>query len=704
MLRGCPEAISRLLKAGGSVLLAAKILVLSRLLHKKLSQYTDSPPYLEVLRTRLASLRRRLLTRIDRQLQSLEASDSVLVEAMCAFSLATSSSATDVLRHFLHVRQSTMSELGTRRDGDRAIFKSLKVFVKSLKDCQVIAPTQLARALEGLKSIPLLQTPDLRSLLELNLDIHQRWLREDIDDFIPYIRHDDLQKTEAARILKHWARQAFSSFLKHLRDKLEEVKDTAVIMGLRQEMLDLWFSNQRHSMIVDTSEVLQGIRDAFNDRLQSLIDQYSGSLSNVASTIDSLFESWESGVSEDCPPMWDNSTVITTTASGGEALKEALSIRAYGRSKPVRAVSATYTTWLDGIHALESTIQKTREKKWTDDLDETNDDEDVLEDKHVLLSEADPRLLQETLNNALTDNFERLYDTIQAHAEKLQGGHHSSVEAGHKSCFLLRVWREISHQLPSSYPNSQNKTDFIAVLQTRISTAVLQQPLSRYETRTIKSLRQTRLQTRILWEGDPQLPVLPSPYVFRLLYDIMGSMTVFGADIWTPQTTSILKRQLTEALAPIMSRLPDIKSQVNGYSLRPASSSRDSRDPNNSEENDEQILSEKGNETSNENDQQEDLREAQTNKTNAHTPNEPDGPSEETARDMKIQRLFDVFYLQNATKINNADLVDDLDRTQSAISTSSDLTDRDVNRMKKNAEAYWRRTELLFALLAQIYS
>src|SRR4051794_38878422 len=104
VLQACPVVISRLLRKGGSSLLAAKILVVSRLLHKALSQTSNAPSLVEKLRYQLASLRRHLLRHIDRQFSNLSPSTSVLVDAMCAFSLATSSSPTDVLRHFTHVR------------------------------------------------------------------------------------------------------------------------------------------------------------------------------------------------------------------------------------------------------------------------------------------------------------------------------------------------------------------------------------------------------------------------------------------------------------------------------------------------------------------------------------------------------------------------------------------------------------------------
>ncbi|KAL8754332.1 MAG: hypothetical protein Q9184_005139 [Pyrenodesmia sp. 2 TL-2023] len=698
VLRGCPEAILRLLKGGGSVLQAANVLVISRMLHKKLSQRTDTPPYLEILRNRLASLRRKILSRIDRRFKSSDSSESGLLEAMCAFSLATSSSATDVLRHFHHVRHTAMSELGQVKNDDRSIFKALALFVKTLRDCQDIVPTQLARALEQLKTTPLLQSPDRQSLMELNLDVHQRWLGEDINGFTPYIRHDDLQKTDATRLLTKWAKNAFSSFLGHLRHQIEAVNDPAVIIDLRQGMLELWLSSQRQLIAIDTSEVLKGVRDAFNDRLQNLIHQHCAGLEDIASTIASLLENWETGVSDAYPSMWDDAITSTGAGFGAKALKEELSIRACGRTLPVHAVSVAYVKWLDGIRNIEDTIKKVQEKRWADDLDDLDDDE-ILENKQVLLSEDDPRLLQDTLQKSIEQTFRKLQRQMRLHVEELQATDDLiyNPTAGHKCCFLLRVWREITSDIPSSYPNPSLKSSFSTDLRSQLSSVVLHQPLLRCRKHVSKTSRQRQLPVRVLWEGDPQLPVLPSPYTFRLLHDVVRSMAGFGADVWTSQAVKKLQDQLRKSIAPILGELPKATSPVNGHDSDSPPSVNQVPD-----EAEETITSSTHNEQSNaENDVEKNSNPEQTQPTESDgkDPTMPSGPSEEVARDIKIQRLFDTFYLQNATSTVSSGTDDALDHTQSTIETHLQLSLADTKRLKKSAEAYWKRTELLFALL-----
>ncbi|KAL9625966.1 MAG: hypothetical protein Q9204_007694, partial [Flavoplaca sp. TL-2023a] len=451
----CPEVITRLLRSHCSVLLAAKILVLSRLLHKKISQREHPPQYLELLRNRLATLRRRLLIKIDRHLKSLESSESMLVEAMCAFSLATSSSCTDVLRHFHHIRQSAVLELGQTGNDNKRISKSLQLIVKTLSDCQTIVPAQLARALDAMKSAPLMEGPDFQVLRELNLDLHQKWLGEDINTFTPYVRHDDLPKTEADRLLEQWARTAFSTFHRHLREMIELVEDPTTIVQLRQELLELWLLNKRHSMGAGPYDVLNGIRNAFNSRFKNLIHRHTSNLSAVSSSVETLLENWNDGFSDAFSPMWDNAVLNLDAGSGGVAFKDGLHRRAFSRSASVETTFGAYTRWLEGINNLEKWIIRMQEKKWTDELDDMDEEEETLEDLHNMLSEDDPHLLHKTLEDYLEDSFSVLRNVIHSHAKTLLSNNGTSAP---KSVFLLRVWRDIASHLPSIYRDLKSES------------------------------------------------------------------------------------------------------------------------------------------------------------------------------------------------------------------------------------------------------
>lgn len=638
---------------------------------------------------------------------------------MCAFSLATSSSSADVLRHFHHVRQSAVSELGQREDDDKRISKSLQLVVKTLRDCQTIVPAQLARALETLKTTPLMEGLDVRSLLELNLNLHQRWLGDDINNFTPYIRHDDLQKTEADRLLEQWAKTAFSSFLGDLRKMVEKVKNPVVVVQLRQELLELWLSNKRHSVGVGTFDILNGIRDAFNNRLKSLVHQQATSLSNVSASLDALLENWNRALPGTCPPMWGDSIISSDIGSGGQVLKDELSTRAYSRSEPVRTASTIYTNWLDGMNNLERLIIQLGERKWADELDDMDDDDDTVEGLHSMLSEDDPHLLHKTLEDNLEDSFRILRDRINEYAKNLQSDDAEGTSA-QKSAFLLRVWRDIANRLPFIYRDVQLESPFTPLFQAQVSKTVLQKPIAHCDKRISKCLQHKQFQARILWEGDPQLPVLPSPWAFRFLHETVKSMTEFGVDIWTPQATDILKQQTRDALSPIVKILPELPRQINGHDANGGSKVDDNEESSQTPEEGAEV-------DPRDRDDEEDGKEikdggkedSSAHNANGDHPNKPSGPSEETVRDIKTQRLFDAVYLDYVLSVKSKPtslpddpdneiatmLPDSFDSAQSSILDDLQMEDvpqwnRNLDRMRRDAGAYWKRTELLFALLA----
>ncbi|CAL8583194.1 hypothetical protein XPA_008826 [Xanthoria parietina] len=671
-----------------------------------------------------------MLPKIDRYLKSLESSESTLVEAMCAFSLATSSSSADVLRHFHHVRQSAVSELEQREDDDQRISKSLRLVVKTLRDCQTIVPAQLARALETLKTTPLMEGSDVRSLRELNLDLHQRWLGDDINDFTPYIRHDDLQKTEANRLLELWAKTAFSSFLRNLREMVERVEIPVVVVQLRQELLELWLSNKRHSVGVGTYDILNGIRDAFNNRLRSLIHQQAANLSNVSASIDTLLKDWNRALSDTCPSMWADSIISSDIGTGGKLLKDELSRRAQSRSEPVRTASTIYTNWLDGINSLERLIIQLGERKWADELDDMDDEDDTVEGLHNMLSEDDPHLLHKTFEDDLEDSFRILRDRMNDYAKNLQTDDGGGTSA-QKSAFLLRVWRDVANRLPSIYHDVELESPFTPLFQAQVSNTVLQKPITHCDKRISKRLQDKKFQARILWEGDPQLPVLPSPWAFRFLHETVKSMTDFGVDIWTTQATDILKQQTRDALAPVVKNLPRLPRQVNGHNANGESKVDDDEESSQTpeeeaevgpqdqdDEKDDEGTRDGGKENSEEemkNKNKQKLSSAQN--ANGDHPSKPSIPSEEMVRDIKTQRLFDAVYLDHALSVKSkptspddpdndtAMLPDSFDSAQSSILDDLQMEDvpqwnRKLDRMRKDAGAYWKRTELLFALLA----
>ena len=694
------------------MLLAAKVLVISRLLHTKLSQRPNPPPYLENLRNRLASLRRRLLGRIDRRFKSLELSRDVLVEAMCAFALATSSSPKDVVRHYHHIRLEAMSEnMGEGGDGHDGMLLALRLYVKTLKDTQAVIPTQLAHAMEKLKSVSLFKSQDVYSLIELNLDVHERWVGDDIRIFTPYIRHDDLTKAEAERSLKQWAKSAFSSFLAGLRNRIQDVEDPGRLIDLRRKVLELWLSNPQHSTGADSAETLDGLRDVFNLQSTRLIQSRASKLDRVSFIVKDIMQNWHPGVSELTPSLWDSSVTSMEFENGGKLFRERLESRLTGKNEPLSRVTLEYVYFLESIEALEEMIKNLRETRWADSVDDVDDEDDLLDNKQVLLSEDDPRLLQEELNSALHEAYNELQIMLYNLADKSE-----TTNSGQKAAYLTRVWRELRHHLPKSYQNAKFGNSSIPGLQHTIADEALRVPLEQCSKRIAKMSQAKLLQARPLWEGDPELPVLPSVWTYRFLLDLASSMNACGSDVWSPQAVDALKKELILSIAPMFEGHQAV--QVNGHRDRDLLDGEDKEEEEleeqvqkDEEEIEERVREENGEiddeESGKSEEKEEKLSEERLEKpavkalngtmSNGH----PEPEQEKEPEDGKIQRFFDICYLTNACAVKEMRAEDNqLVSLQGSLVQDLRLESKSMERMKKDAAEYWKRTSLLFALLA----
>lgn len=679
VLRSCPGVLSRLLKGIPSLLLAAKVLVMSRLLHTKISQRSSPPPYLENLRSRLANLRRRLLAEVDRTMKRTELSKELLVEAMCAFALATSSSPTDVLRHYHHVRLETIEESQQRSGYDLDILQCLRIYVNTLRDTRSAFPASLAQALERLKAVPILRSPEIRALTDLNLDLHERNLSEDIRIFTPYIRLDGLQKAESERLLKHWGKQAFSSFLEILGGNASQIPNAHRLLKLRNATLELWYSNQQYAVGMDSAQIVDELRDVFNSRWSSIIQERVASLDSVSAEVEAMLESWSDGNSNISPMLWAPAMLSIETTNGANSFREALTTSLQGRNEPVRSVTERYNAWAQGIADIEGTVQQISTVKWEDDLDGIGDEDDLLNNKQVLLNEDDPRMLRDKLSGYLQSGFSQLQEAMQKATSGL-----SDQEYGQKAVFLLRVWREIRQHLPNCYQNTALGLDSVMALQQLIVKTVCRNPLDRGRIRMEKANQSITVVGKALWEGDPPVPVLPSPWVFRLLRELSSALGEIGTDVWSPQSITILKQHLRSSLALMLKSMAQPAPQTNGHRTNDTEKGEvpSPEEAENGPEGFQSQLQADG-----------DLPYSEAPKSF------PDGISQ----DVRVQRSFDVLYLENATRHKTQGAKTEAEgplALHASLDEDIDLSVESRRRLSKGADEYWKRTSLLFALLA----
>ncbi|KAF2878401.1 hypothetical protein BDV95DRAFT_479898 [Massariosphaeria phaeospora] len=672
VLRNCPVVITRLMKTDGSYLLIAKVLDVSRLLHKALSQAKHKSPILDRLGDRLGSVRRKLLRRIDRRLARPDVDTAMLVESMCAYFLATRSTPTDVLRHFLQVRKEEItSSLKHGYELAKRGMTALKLCLQTCSDTQAIFPRRLADSLAKLKTQPLVQDPDVRELYELNLDIHDRWIGDEARNYTPWPRHDELQRTEAERLLHQWSKQAISAFLQGIKTALDREESLKEVASLRQELVETWILTGSRMAGVKSANVLDDLRDTMNNQLETIVVSRAQDLQHVVTQLTSALNLWPQAEETSKASLWITTSSAAELDNGAQAFKTTILNTYQGRDQAVADVVSAFDRWMGSVLEVKGIIKSMKEARWddtfADDFDDSDDD--LGDSKQTLLSDDDPRLLEEATQEALGNTLNSLAASFTQVVSKLASNQDDLVVP--RAAFVMRVAREIGDRIPrlrlqerSTPPPTPFTSDLLKPLHSTLATRVVQ-PLMQDLQRHITAGVNVKSKRHILWEGHPPLPAQPSPSAFRFLQRLVQNMASYGSDLWSPDGVAVLKGLACVEVATVYRHILDVIRAVGVEA------------------------------TTEDKDTAEDATEIDAPETEAAV----SSPDTKELRDQKLtQTLFDILYIQRFVGgFGDEDALEDLVKDANE---GLDLDDGANVRLKKNASEYGRRTYLLFALLA----
>ena len=677
--------MARLLKSEGSYLLIAKVLVISRLLHKALSQWKTKPPIVDQLWERLLSVRRKLLRRIDKRLASTEGESAALVESMSAYALATSSTPTDVLQHFHKARMDRI--LGGLKRGDGELAKhgigALKLCIQTCLDTQAIFPRRLADVLAKLKAHALIQDPDVRGLYELNLDVHDRWIGDEARNYTPQPRHDELQRSSAESILHRWSKDAIATFLKGIKRALEGEERLKEVASLRQELIETWILSGSRMAGVKSTDVLDDIRDTMNEKLEAIMRLRIQALRAVVSELTRRLETLPSFGTLSKPSLWSTTAKSSDLGNGAQSFKDIIMNTYQGRDQSVVSVTTAFDKWMESVLEVKGIIKSMKEARWddtfADDVDDESDDE-LGESKQTLLNDDDPRLLEESTQEALSEVLQQLgksFTTVVTDSDNSQ-----KRDAVQQAAFILRAVREIGDRIPrlklhakSTALASPFTSDTLQLLHSVLAARIADPHLEMYK-KSLTSAIKAPMSSHILWEGNPPLPSQPSPGAFRFLRELNKSMAELGGDLWAPGSVDSLKKKVSGAIMGLLEEQVDaLESSVE--SARENGETREEKQ-----------------------EQREDNAEEEAADEEVGAAEPDDTASQESdAQRLKLkQLLFDALYIErfvadaSASKESAAGLIVKADLAE--------LDEAAENRLRKNAAEYAKKTYLLFALLA----
>ena len=648
------------------MLLASKILVLSRLLHRKASVGSNATAYTEKLRIRLGKLRQKLLNAIDRRMGSLEVGDEDVIDAMCAFSLATSSSCADVLRHFHHIRLNAVSAGFQQGDGGSSNdVRSLRMWIKTMQDTQSLFPREMSNALARLKSQPLLMDDALRGVQDFDLETHESWMDEDIKNFTPYVRHDDLNISSAAQSLASWAPSALNAYIIGLGNMLASMQDFQAVLDLRKACLQLWLGGKGRLVGTSKSEGLDLLRAPFQERLSALLKTQTDKIEEVLALVRTAMQFLDdNGAKMQQLPLWDDSLIRRNVSHGAASLTKAVTSSFNGETTDITGVVKVYTAWLGDVNGVKSAIANLRSGRWElEDLDEEEEDLDDIEDIKHRVETEDPMELENIYNDCVRSSVQTL-ETGVAHAKDGLQGNDTLIG---QATFLLRVTREFKRQVPDGLDVANAQFAYVQELHRLVAGAVATRVLREYQEQ-IKKAAQISIPGRLLWDGEPELPVVPSPWSFRLLKGLHTALSAVGPDVWTKSAVDQVKEQFGALLLKELDRIGSVSFP-----------SSDGGSQSQGENGDSVVNGEANG------------REDETEATEKI----------DSARESRIQLAFDIEYLAAALLKTLSEGENPLNKYCEQLLHGLGLSEDLASRIKVASKDYWKRTSLLFALLGQ---
>lgn len=657
-------------------MLIAKLFAVSRLLHNTLSQRQPSPPFLETLRNQLGSLRQTLLKRIRKRLGSANSTADDTIEALAAYCLATSSSSDDAIRHFRDVRLGVIdNQLALKDLSGECVLKAFLLYIRTLQTSRVLLFRRLSDVLSKLKARPLLMDPDIRNLDDLGIDTLGRWAAAEVTNFIPWIRLSELTKSDAEKTIKQWSNQAFQALVKGCQNSLANWHDLSDLLVLRKKTLELWLSSRSSTPTHSSLSVLEGIRTIFNEQLTRVLSCQAEKLEVFGQNISSTILYWENNEHPQPESLWDQNLISVDYSNGATAYKQAIMDKLLGRDEDIYTILKGYQAWRSKIELSKQSVNELRRTKWTDILDE-GEDEDPDMDIAAMLNDDDPRSLQNALQSAVRQSLDNLQgsfrDTFEAFGQSNRNA---------KSAYLLRLVRLVRIDLPVEFMSNDFSfsSTIVPKLQEMLSTEVIAHttPLNLADYSKPK-----RLPGRSLWEGDPELPVQPSSYTFKFLRKLVESMDQQGADLWDLSTVQVLKQTLQRKLSG---------SIVSAFeNMGPLSIDKDDSSP----KSDDKKKIEESQETQNA------IEPSNKEQPEAGAATDNTDVLEDHISDRKIQLFFDTVYLKDVLAAKNSKddkLIDAVERLRGSLGLDSD---KGVAAMEKAAHEYWKRTKLLFGPLA----
>ncbi|KAJ9622422.1 hypothetical protein H2203_006642 [Taxawa tesnikishii (nom. ined.)] len=375
--------------------------------------------------------------------------------------------------------------------------------------------------------------------------------------------------------------------------------------------------------------------------------------------------------------LWNPDIGEMDLQRGAVAFRQRVASGALGKDDRLRAASDALDGWFTGIAELGSLVKSLRDERWDDDFDVDEDDLD-LDAPQEMLSREDPDSLEETLRSSSEAAREKFLERMNEEIDKLEEGD-VDTDTGHRAIFLLRLLREVTQRyraMPRTSSSSSSSTSSHGSQPHTPSNLLssLHDVLALHIMRQSSLYRQPERPAVALWEGTPPLPVQPSPSCFRYVRDISRRMESAGGDLWTRSALDNLKGKLIDKISQPLNEVVTAK----GGSATIATSGSE-------------INGVGG-------DDSDTIGAAEDQAETAGDAGDTNGAEEQRA--VWVQMLFDICYLSNILRKSEEGGQAGLEKATEDLKKRAEMEDAALERVRKSALEYYKRTYLFFGVLA----
>nr|OQO23060.1 hypothetical protein B0A51_08414 [Rachicladosporium sp. CCFEE 5018] len=643
--KGGIMAVGRIVRRGGDALVAAKVLGVVRLLLKSIDGVEEQSILVRELGRRVTALKGKLLRHIDAVLVRSGTERGDLVKALCAHAMITSSNQRDVLQHFLELRLEAL-ETRSQEPTQASVLEMLELYGNTILEARDAFTRRLAEGLAQLPKVPLLQDPQVSSLPELGLDVHGRWVPENIRTYAYSTYSTSLASSDVGKGLEVWSSEVQKLVLQSFTVSLAAQTDIKAVLDFRHAVLMKFFVVSVQTRNEDPSPMFDELRAAISMRLNKVLADITDLQLDLSGPGTSAADSPQQLV-------WTLAAKSLDSTNGAAGLRKAVIDHRYGRDEHIQQIHRSFASWVTRVEEYWAVIATMRTTKWeTDDLDFDLDDVGYEGefDLRTMLNKDDPRFAEETLRLDLSKALGAAFEQI---AKAAKDGAHAA--------YHLRVLRELEARTRALGSRVKDGPSLDASLHATLYEATAkqacQQPLQDYRVALAKPTQ----VVSILWDGSAPLPVQPSAVTFKFLTALQRSMAGMGEDLWSRDAGDAVRRQIGAALTESFDR----GVEADGDAAR----------------------------------DKDDALESEAAATATIDDDAAEQGAASQAAQSSTQRLFDLLYLQH-TLSHSQNAPHFLDKPRTALQSRANLDEAAQQRLQKSAKEYWKRTYLLFGLLA----